>query len=166
MIPQAFPSFLFFYIEYHKALGELKEKMMGCDDKDLFVKRYQDFKSKWRKQEEFMGDYFLKTWGDDGLFPPQQWAKCFHSREFDTMDTNNYVESWHNQFKTMYLERRPNRRLDTLLYKLVEHVDTDLQAEVTVQQLNIGRMSVKMREVCKQRFTAKKMAECVPGIYS
>lgn len=69
MSPQAFPPSLFFFIEYHKALGELKE-MMWCDDKDLFVKRYQDFTSKWRKQKEFMDDYFLKTWGDDGLFPP------------------------------------------------------------------------------------------------
>ncbi|KAG2237682.1 hypothetical protein INT48_009620, partial [Thamnidium elegans] len=40
-----------------------------------------------------------------------RWASCYQPDIYTNMETNNYVESWHNQLKTTYLKRRPNRRV-------------------------------------------------------
>ncbi|KAI8379066.1 uncharacterized protein BYT42DRAFT_495541, partial [Radiomyces spectabilis] len=50
---------------------------------------------------------------------------------FTDMETSNYIESWHNQLKTTYLQSfiflkaDRNRRLDRLVYILVNDVHED-----------------------------------------
>ncbi|KAI9309772.1 hypothetical protein BX666DRAFT_1811782, partial [Dichotomocladium elegans] len=46
------------------------------------------------------------------------------------METNNYVESWHNQLKTVYMRRKQNRRFDSLIFLLVDEIEFDLQWEI------------------------------------
>ncbi|KAG2232120.1 hypothetical protein INT48_006797 [Thamnidium elegans] len=41
------------------------------------------------------------------------------------METNNFVESWHNQSKTTYLERKRNERADRLIFILVNDIEPD-----------------------------------------
>ncbi|KAJ8657637.1 hypothetical protein O0I10_006703 [Lichtheimia ornata] len=75
----------------------------------------------------------------------------------DTMDTNNYVETWHNQLKSVYLNRYPTRRLDTLIHKLVEEINVDLQYE-------LNRLCKKGRYICEQRNKAKIAVENMAGM--
>lgn len=49
---------------------------------------------------------------------PELWGYCF--REGIHLNTNNYLESMHNELKTNYLGGKHNARLDKLLYVLVQ----------------------------------------------
>ena len=144
-----------------RARDQLKE-MMWVERREDFDKLFKSFLKKWRHQKEFI-EYFEGTWGDNSSRPPKRWAKSYHSREFDSMATNNYVETWHNQLKTVYLNRRPNRRLDTLIHKLVEDINADLQYELKTQRAQVGRMHSKGRYICEQRFKAKNTVENMAG---
>ncbi|KAI8876940.1 hypothetical protein K501DRAFT_199290, partial [Backusella circina FSU 941] len=46
----------------------------------------------------------------------KHWCKTFQLQYDINMEANNYIESWHNQLKTTYLKRKPNRRLHRLIY--------------------------------------------------
>ncbi|CAO3697324.1 unnamed protein product [Rhizopus microsporus] len=62
------------------------------------------------------------------------------------METNNYVENWHNQLKTSYLQRRRNRRVDRLMYILVNDVEEDFISNINRIRMNVGRMGPEARE--------------------
>ncbi|CEG80362.1 hypothetical protein RMATCC62417_14714 [Rhizopus microsporus] len=59
------------------------------------------------------------------------------------METNNYVESWHKQLKTTYLNRKSNRRVDRLIFILVRDILLDY-----VQ--NVNRMSHEKRRRARE----------------
>ncbi|EPB92723.1 hypothetical protein HMPREF1544_00452 [Mucor circinelloides 1006PhL] len=61
------------------------------------------------------------------------------------MKTNNYVESWHKQLKTAYLHRKKNRRVDCLIYILVNDVEPDFIQNISRITLNLGRMGPEER---------------------
>lgn len=92
-----------------RARDEMK-KMMWVKDRADFAKLLGKFLKDWKHQKEFM-DYFKRNWGPGTKRSPMRWAKSYHPREFDSMDTNNYVESWHNQLKSVYLNRHPSDAL-------------------------------------------------------
>ncbi|CEG80957.1 hypothetical protein RMATCC62417_15216 [Rhizopus microsporus] len=75
------------------------------------------------------------------------------------METNNYIESWHNQLKTNYLQRKRNRRLDRLIFILVDDVHTDFMHNTARMVVNIGRMSSETREARKRMITAEESNE-------
>ena len=62
------------------------------------------------------------------------------------METNNYIKSWYNQLKTNYLQRR----LDLLIFILVDDVHTDFMHNTARMAANIGRMSSKTRGARKR----------------
>jgi hypothetical protein len=60
--------------------------------------------------------YFVNT-----FFPKaQKWAKCFRKMHHGNTDTTMLVESFHNILKTVYLKRKPCKRLDDLLVLLLQ----------------------------------------------
>ncbi|KAI9272145.1 hypothetical protein EDC94DRAFT_655555 [Helicostylum pulchrum] len=48
------------------------------------------------------------------------------------MESNNFVESWYNQLKTTYLERKRNRRADHLAFILVNDIEDKLWSVETL----------------------------------
>ena len=48
----------------------------------------------------------------------EEWAYCY--RKGTAANTNMYLESFHNVLKTAYMERKANRRVDTLLHTLLK----------------------------------------------
>lgn len=78
------------------------------------------------------------------------------------METNNYVESWHNQLKTVYLQRQPNRRVDRLIFILVKdvapHYDSNIKRIVSCIE-RMGPMHYEER----RRFIAAEsvLSECL-----
>ena len=50
----------------------------------------------------------------------EKWALCFRQGDCININTNMYVESFHNQLKTIYLEGKRNRRVDDLLDTLLK----------------------------------------------
>ncbi|EPB87318.1 hypothetical protein HMPREF1544_05843, partial [Mucor circinelloides 1006PhL] len=56
------------------------------------------------------------------------------------MEANNYVESWHNQLKTVYLHRKRDRRVNRLIYILVNDVEPNFIQNISRNTLSIDRM--------------------------
>ncbi|PHZ15007.1 uncharacterized protein RHIMIDRAFT_276950, partial [Rhizopus microsporus ATCC 52813] len=42
------------------------------------------------------------------------WSAAYQPQIFINMETNNYIENWHSQLKTNYIQRKRNIRLDRL----------------------------------------------------
>ena len=74
------------------------------------------------------------------------------------METNNYIESWHNQLKPNYLQRKRKRRLDRLIFILVDDVHADFMHNTARMAANIGRMSSETREA-RKRMIAEEINE-------
>ncbi|CAO3675644.1 unnamed protein product [Rhizopus microsporus] len=75
------------------------------------------------------------------------------------METNNYIESWHNQLKPNYLQRKRKRRLDRLIFILVDDVHADFMHNTARMAANIGRMSSETREARKRMIAAEEINE-------
>ena len=75
------------------------------------------------------------------------------------METNNYIKSWYNQLKTNYLQRKRNRRLDRLIFILVNDVHTNFMHNTARMAANIGRMISKARETRKRMIATEEINE-------
>lgn len=75
------------------------------------------------------------------------------------METKNFIESWHNQLKTNFLERRPNRRVDRLVYILVRDVEPVFGDNVERILLGLGRMGPLHYEERRRFLEALKYPE-------
>ncbi|RCH85346.1 DiGeorge syndrome critical region protein 14 [Rhizopus azygosporus] len=73
------------------------------------------------------------------------------------METNNYIESWHNQLMTTYLQRKRNRRLDFFI--LVDDVHTGFMHNTARMAADIRRMGSKTREARKRMIAAEEINE-------
>ncbi|ORE05066.1 hypothetical protein BCV72DRAFT_179148, partial [Rhizopus microsporus var. microsporus] len=76
---------------------------------------------------------------------------------FTNMECSIYVESWYNQLKTSYLQRKKNRKLDRLTFILVDNVHTDFIHNTTRMAANIERMSSKTREAREKTNAAEEI---------
>ncbi|KAI9310053.1 hypothetical protein BX666DRAFT_1830609, partial [Dichotomocladium elegans] len=74
------------------------------------------------------------------------WAACHQPDVFTNMETNNYVESWHNQLKTIYMRRKQNHRLDALIFLLVDEISFDIRWEIRRLINRVGSMTKLQRE--------------------
>ncbi|XP_048735607.2 uncharacterized protein LOC125651055 [Ostrea edulis] len=54
------------------------------------------------------------------LLRKEKWAMCFRKGEYSNVNTNMFLESFHNQLKTIYFEGKRNRRIDILLETLLQ----------------------------------------------
>ena len=50
----------------------------------------------------------------------ENWAKCFRTGEFGNVHNNLFIESFHNQLKTIYFEGKRNRSVNVLVDTLNE----------------------------------------------
>ncbi|KAI8884169.1 hypothetical protein K501DRAFT_156243, partial [Backusella circina FSU 941] len=85
----------------------------------------------------------------------KHWCKTFQLQYDTNMETNDYIESCHNQLKTTYLKGKPNRRLHRLIYILINGVEPGFISNVNRIVLGINRMGDREREEVKRR----KLAE-------
>ncbi|KAI8981403.1 hypothetical protein BDB01DRAFT_724108 [Pilobolus umbonatus] len=114
---------------------------------DGFNTMLEQFKLKYSNHVRFL-NYLDTYYIQNGWY--RHWCKAFQPDRFTNMETNNYVESWHNQLKSMYLKRKGNRRVDRLIYILVNDVEPDYISTVNRLVLRIGRMSPDEREARKK----------------
>lgn len=54
------------------------------------------------------------------LLRKEKWAMCYRKGEYSNVNTNMFLESFHNQLKTIYFEGKRNRRIDILLETLLQ----------------------------------------------
>ncbi|ORE09533.1 hypothetical protein BCV72DRAFT_319613 [Rhizopus microsporus var. microsporus] len=87
------------------------------------------------------------------------WSAAHQPQVFTNIETNNNIESWHNQLKVNYLQRKRNRRLDQLIFILVDDAHTDSMHNTAKMATNIGRTSSETREVIKRIIAAEEINE-------
>lgn len=111
---------------------------------NVVVEKVNHFRERWTtKQPKFM-EYLEDRWlALDGY---KKWSAAFVLEEHKNMRTNNYIENWHNQLKSVYLKRIKNRRLDCLAYILINGVESDMKLEVQRINSEVGRMGPGTRE--------------------
>ena len=84
-----------------------------------FEKFYEKFSTKYHTLEPNFMKYFDDVYMSNGVH--QKWA--LHCREQDLrteITTNMYLESFHNKLKTIFMDRKQNKRIDKLIYILLE----------------------------------------------
>ncbi|KAI8085352.1 hypothetical protein BDF21DRAFT_336561, partial [Thamnidium elegans] len=89
-----------------------------------FLQMLGEFMVTYAAYPDFML-YFKRQYLDDDAFV--RWSAAFQPQAFTNMETNNYVEIWRNQLKATYLKRRPDKRVDRLIYVLVHDVGEDYE---------------------------------------
>ncbi|KAG0176769.1 hypothetical protein DFQ28_004603, partial [Apophysomyces sp. BC1034] len=89
----------------------------------------------------------------------QRWGLAFQPQPETNMETNNYVESWHNQLKSTYLQRKRNRRVDRLIYILVNDVEKDYMHNTRRIALNIARKGPAERHKRRRELLAEEVPE-------
>lgn len=149
------------YIEMQKIRDELKA-LMWEQDQDKFFSMWDAFKKVWSLHQSAFVNYFERQWMAQDKYP--RWARCFHPAVYTNMLTNNYVESWHNQLKTVYLHRKYPRRLDFLIYTLVEDVELDMISEVQRRAARNGQLTYVQRHMLQKKKQADEMADEISDV--
>lgn len=75
------------------------------------------------------------------------------------IDTNNFVESWHNALKTHFFKDRQQRRADTVIYIMTKSVIPHYQRKWKHGLLQVGRMSANQRSTSNMRRRAQEYLE-------
>lgn len=100
-------------------------------------------------------DYFKRYYLQEDTF--MRWSAAYQPAMYTNMETNNYIESWHNQLKTMYLNLKRNRRVDRFIYILVEDVEQDYINNVARISFKIGRMGPEERNRRRRQMAAEEI---------
>lgn len=146
-----------------KQLGEYKTDLIKDlkgilveRDEAEFTRKIAEFKAKIATAQPTFLKYFKKYWvGTDELLG--RWGKPHVAESHLRYLTNNYIESWHNQLKTVYFGRARNRRLDRLVFILTGDVEFYFEEEVERIALQNGKMSPLERELSIRSYTANQV---------
>jgi hypothetical protein len=136
-------------------MGALK-KILYEENIDEFHHKIVAFQEEYSDQEKFM-DYFDKHWCNENQF--QIWSRSYHCRQFSHMLTNNFIESWHNQLKTIFMRRSRNKSLDKLVFILVNDVEYYLNQEFERVLSNNGAMSAFTKQQRVRQMEAEEIDE-------
>ncbi|KAF8923285.1 hypothetical protein BGZ47_004895, partial [Haplosporangium gracile] len=72
----------------------------------------------------------------------QRWMICYRENiACPAIDTNNYVESWHNALKMYFLKDKQKRRADMVVYVLVKSVLSFYQRKCLYGRYRVGRLT-------------------------
>ncbi|KAG1562966.1 hypothetical protein G6F47_000554 [Rhizopus delemar] len=122
----------------------------------VFLQMITAFQLDYGDQSKFM-DYFTRNWYTKDKM--KVWSRSFKGRQYSHMLTNNYIESWHNQLKTMFLGRVRNKRLDKLVFVLVNDVEYYLNQEFERVVQGNGTMSPFFKQQRLRELEAEEVDE-------
>jgi hypothetical protein len=122
---------------------------------EAFQIAIQEFKDRYQQQRDFI-TYLSDNWlaSEDII---GRWSSAFLDIEHHHMLTNNYIESWHNQGKTIWFKGQRNRRLDKLVFILTHSVQSYFDAEAERITMNSGRMGPIERDQAKRMLDARNV---------
>jgi SWIM zinc finger len=85
----------------------------------------------------------------------QRWMVCFRENLNSAgINTNNYVESWHNALKMYFLKDRQKRRVDVVIHILAKSVVPFYEYKLTSARHSVGRMTSVQRAAANGRIKA------------
>ncbi|CEG74033.1 hypothetical protein RMATCC62417_09306 [Rhizopus microsporus] len=128
----------------HQAVISQLKEMMWENSRAEYTRKLSQFIQEFSIYPAFML-YFKNSYLDNDRFI--KWTRAYQPDRYINMETNNYAESWHNQLKTSYLQSRRNRRVDRLVYILVNDVEEDFISNINRIRMNVGRTELEAEEV-------------------
>ncbi|OAD81103.1 hypothetical protein PHYBLDRAFT_161737 [Phycomyces blakesleeanus NRRL 1555(-)] len=148
---------------YKTALKNYLRHILIESNEDVFLRAIEDFKLMVQDQSQFL-KYFEKKWTENkGLL--RRWGRPYVSQQHQRYVTNNYVESWHNQLKTIYFGCTCIRRLDRLIFILTNDVEFYFEQEVEHIHFNNGKIGPIDNELARNSFVASKIQnDMLPSI--
>ena len=90
--------------------------MIYKEDRNEFFVYLERFHIDQVDQDTFM-QYFEQQWIRNNLY--KQWVWSFQEDIFRHMELNMFIESFHNQLKTIYLQRHYDCYMDGLIFLLI-----------------------------------------------
>ncbi|KIJ34446.1 hypothetical protein M422DRAFT_263401 [Sphaerobolus stellatus SS14] len=122
----------------------------------LKCKKVADFDTQWEKIREDWADQkaWLKYMMQEWISIRERWCQAWRQHAHYGIDTNNYIESWHSNFKRNYLGRIRRQRADFIIRILVEEVEPDYMRS----HIRIGFRFNGYR-LCKAEEEGKKLAK-------
>ncbi|OAD75372.1 hypothetical protein PHYBLDRAFT_166620 [Phycomyces blakesleeanus NRRL 1555(-)] len=125
---------------------ELKNKLKYIlmeSNEEVFLIRILDFKCDIPDQLHFLR-YFEIRWNGSKVLL-KRWGRPYVDDSHRRYLTNNYIESWHNQLKTIYFGCARIRRLNRLVFDLTNDVEYFYEQEVDCIHLNNGKMGLTIQ---------------------
>ncbi|KIJ34784.1 hypothetical protein M422DRAFT_263142 [Sphaerobolus stellatus SS14] len=122
----------------------------------LKCKKVADFDTQWEKIREDWADQkaWLKYMMQEWISIRERWCQAWRQHTHYGIDTNNYIESWHSNFKRNYLGRIRRQRADFIIRILVEEVEPDYMRS----HIRIG-LCFNGYRLCKAKEEGKKLAK-------
>jgi hypothetical protein len=121
--------------------------LMYASTEELYFQQYTLYKIQYESQFPSFFIYFDTHWH----CKHHLWVRAW--RPDATFDTNNYIESYHNQLKTFYFGRTRNTRVDRIIYILSQVVVSDYRQEAL--QVKLG---IKSYHLTKKEKQSKRLA--------
>jgi len=108
------------------------------------------FRETWSHQKELLA-YLDKNYFGRSMFEAHEWQVkdiqkswmlCYRQDiSYASIDTNNYIESWHNTLKRHFFQDKHQRRPDTVIYVLAVLAVPHFQQKCIRSIVNVGRMN-------------------------
>ncbi|KAG0249974.1 hypothetical protein BG011_008772 [Mortierella polycephala] len=123
----------------------------------IFENDFDDWKN---RHEIYLGTKFIRR----TMHHYKGWSSIFHGftkaatgkpATAETIDTNNYVESWHNVLKMHFFKDRQGRRVDSIIYTLVKSCIPFYQRKLVQSQFQVKKLNPVQRAAADSRIKAE-----------
>ncbi|KAG0348482.1 hypothetical protein BG004_005094 [Podila humilis] len=110
----------------------------------------RDFRETWSDQKELL-EYFNKNYFGWPMYDvherqvketQESWMLCYRQDiSYASIDTNNYIESWHNTLKRHFFRNKQQRRPDTVIFVFAILAVPHFQQKCMRSIVNVSRMN-------------------------
>ena len=140
------------YTRYRAVLAEVYAAMKHLQNETneaFFRRSLQQFLTWVRGFSEPLATYF----GREYARRTREWASCF--RLGSRLNTKMFLQSFHRVLKEVYLDRKQNRRVDHLLYKLHKLRDKAYEQWIKAEK---RKTTLRQQDSTKTHKTAESMS--------
>ena len=108
-----------------------------------------NFRKVWKDQVDLLSYLSKNYFGRVGFEAHHEevqklqksWMLCYRQEvAYSSIDTNNYIESWHNTLKRHFFRDKQQPRLDTVIYTLARMAVPHFQQKCIRSIVSVGRM--------------------------
>ncbi|KAF9209381.1 hypothetical protein BGZ59_010145, partial [Podila verticillata] len=138
-------------------------KILYERSKPIAMDLIKSFRETWSSQEELL-QYLDKNYFGPSMFQEHEWQVvdvqkhwmlCYRQDiSYASIDTNNYIESWHNTLKRHFFKDKQQRRPDTVIYILAILAVPHFQQKCMRSIVNVGKMNPAKVEQLKLKLVA------------
>ncbi|XP_047136661.1 uncharacterized protein LOC124813534 [Hydra vulgaris] len=116
---------------------KILETIIDEKDPQVFLSTMNRFIKVYEHKSPNFIKYFVTYYASRHI----KWASCYRNFQHADTDTNMLCESFHNKLKTVYMERRPNKRLDDLINLLLK-IEEDSYWRYKRDNIYLGTISL------------------------